>query len=351
MANKNKYDKYYVALGTPMKDDAFSIDYDAFRKHFKYFADSEDFVNAGGGIIVLPEAGEVFSMTRQEKQNLLKIAMEESHGQLPVFTGIASYNTAEIVVQAKDAQEIGVDGLFIMPPSGTIDITFAFDKFRNPYPFLNLAKAIAAEVDLPFIAHAVGPFDPKYGATFPIESIIKIAKEVPNFVGWKMMNSSIDNYLEVGYALREYEKETGHHIALLCAAAHLYYNAMTHNMIDGSVSCHWNYSRDENLKLINAWKAKDLAAMQKIWLDEGLWDLHYSMMSGIGLGGTRLHTDFKINTWLHGLIPNPFVRPPMVQPFKQEVTFYRDLRRKHNMVTISDEEINRVLEKLPSLGE
>lgn len=337
-------DAYYVALGTPLKDDGYTIDYDAFRKHVKHFTDCQDFIDIGGGIIVLPEAGEIFTMTWEEKEALIKIAVEEGKGKLPVVSGIFSYNTKVTVEEAKKTRDLGVDGLFIMPPGGTIDITCSLDKKNNPYAFLNLCQSIAAEVDLPFIAHAAGSVDAVYQSGYPTESVLKIVSECRNFVGWKMM-VPFAAYLKIAAALRDYEANGGQHVAILCAGAGWYFDAMNNRVMDGSVSCHWNYSRDENIRLIKAYQKGDFPEMQAAFIDSGLREIHNA--SGGEAWGMRLHSNFKVITWLKGLIPNPYVREPMVPPTKAEVCQFRDMLRKYGWSTISDEEINKVLDRLP----
>src|SRR5262245_26176471 len=61
----NKYDKMYVATVTPYKPGTEDIDYNAYRSFVRYFAQPK-FINANGGILVTPEAGEVFYLTTQE---------------------------------------------------------------------------------------------------------------------------------------------------------------------------------------------------------------------------------------------------------------------------------------------
>jgi dihydrodipicolinate synthase/N-acetylneuraminate lyase len=340
-----EFDRYYVALATPF-DEGGRIDVDAFRSLVRHFAHDERFA-AVGGVIVLPEAGEVFTLEVDEKRELITAALEEASGRLPVFAGVASYNTVQTVNQAVDAQALGVDGLFVMPPSGAMDISTAFDKYLNPYPFLDFARAIADAVDLPFIAHGAGPFDEKYGPGYPPSSVLEIVKAVPNFVGWKMLYTTTTAYLEVADALRAYEKETGRHVAVLCAGANFYLDAMRAQSIDGAVSCHWNYSRDENLALIDAWRRNDTEEMDRLWVEGGLFELHDVTTRGDGTStGTRLHSDFKVNAWLAGVIPNPFVRAPMVQPFRAEIVRLRDLRKKHDFPLIPDTDIDAVLAKL-----
>ena len=62
-----RWDRLYVALVLPYKDGGSGIDYDAYKSLIARFLDPK-FVDAGGGIIVNPEAGEIFYLSREEKR-------------------------------------------------------------------------------------------------------------------------------------------------------------------------------------------------------------------------------------------------------------------------------------------
>ena len=69
MAKKqdNKWDRIYTAVVVPYKSGTFEVDYDAYRKLIRYFLQPK-FVDAGGGIIVNPEAGEIFYLSLRGKE-------------------------------------------------------------------------------------------------------------------------------------------------------------------------------------------------------------------------------------------------------------------------------------------
>ena len=54
-----KFDRLYVALVTPMKEN-YAVDEPALRKLLQYFMQPK-FTEAGGAIIINPEAGELFA--------------------------------------------------------------------------------------------------------------------------------------------------------------------------------------------------------------------------------------------------------------------------------------------------
>ena len=123
--NVDKYVRHYVAAVTPFKEN-FAVDEAALRKHLRYFM-QPNFKDGGGALIINPEAGELFYLSREEKQRNVEIAMEECGGKVPVFAGVVDLRTEDAVKVAVDAKERGVDGLFLIPPIGMMDITTSWD--------------------------------------------------------------------------------------------------------------------------------------------------------------------------------------------------------------------------------
>lgn len=94
------------------------------------------------------------------------------------------------------------------------------------------------------------------------------------------------------------------------------------NMFDGTLSGFWNFAKEPMLEHLAAWDRNDLHSAREIW-DNGLSDLQ-EYIADMG----RLHVRYKTATWLRGLIPNPFMRPPMPKPKQSEIdTIYALLER------------------------
>jgi 4-hydroxy-tetrahydrodipicolinate synthase len=94
----------------------------------------------------------------------------------------------------------------------------------------------------------------------------------------------------------------------------------------------WNFAKEPMLAHLDAWDRRDVEAACKIW-DSGLADLH-EYVADMG----RLHIRYKTATWLRGLIPSPFMRPPMPKPMQVEIdTMYRMLKRL-NLSVIDEKE-------------
>ena len=125
---RNLSHRLYTALVLPLKDD--EIDESGLRKLVRYYAEHR--FSKVGGLIANPEAGEVSYLSRAEKRRVLKIVMEEAGGRLPVLAGTFGWTTKDAVEAAKDAKEHGVDGIFVIPPAGSMDVSVAWDAARYP---------------------------------------------------------------------------------------------------------------------------------------------------------------------------------------------------------------------------
>lgn len=68
------------------------------------------------GIILGGTLGEASVLTIEEKEKLVKFAVEKTAGNIPVVLNIAEGSTAEAVKQAAMAQQWGAKGLMLLPP-------------------------------------------------------------------------------------------------------------------------------------------------------------------------------------------------------------------------------------------
>jgi dihydrodipicolinate synthase/N-acetylneuraminate lyase len=302
----------YVAVLLPYKSD-FSVDEQAFRSYVRYFADDARFA-ADGGLCINPEAGEIFYLTREEKRRVLEIAMEEAHGKLPIIAGTWALTTRETVDTARDCKALGVDGIFVTPPGGAQDVTSCWDADTYPEVWLDQIIAQDRAVDLPIITHPVTGSRPPFFPGLPVDATLRICREVPNIVGWKM-TYMYDGFRIVAKGLRSLDKP----VAVLGALASRFHEYNATGMFDGTLSGFWTFAKEPMLDHLDAWQARDLDRACAIW-NGGLADLH-EYVADMG----RLHVRYKAATWLRGLIPNPFMREPMPKPKQQEIETLRRL--------------------------
>lgn len=67
------------------------------------------------GIVALGTVGENNSLAPDEKRSVLKSVVAAAAGRVPVVTGVSELTTANACQYARDAEEIGADGLMVLP--------------------------------------------------------------------------------------------------------------------------------------------------------------------------------------------------------------------------------------------
>ncbi|SIO28734.1 dihydrodipicolinate synthase family protein [Paraburkholderia phenazinium] len=314
--------RYYTALVLPTNSD-FTIDEGGLRRLTRYFM--QPGFREVGGLIVNPEAGEIFYLDRAEKRRAIEIVLDEANGEIPVFAGLYGSSTSDLLNVTRDAKAMGVDGIFVIPPGGAMDITYSWDANKYPEVWLDQIKEQDAAVDLPILTHPVAPPSPKFGVGLPLEPTLKICREVPNIIGWKM-TYSYDGYRVIARALREQTS-----VGIMGAPAHFFHEAQATGQMDGTVSGCWCYAMEPMLEHLDAWKRGDLEQARQIW-DSGLAALHEYIFSEWG----RVHVRYKVASWLRGLTSHPRMRPPMPEPRQEEISTIRQLLTALNLPLVGD---------------
>ncbi|MBL4773884.1 MAG: dihydrodipicolinate synthase family protein [Alcanivoracaceae bacterium] len=67
------------------------------------------------GIITLGTVGENYSLSAEEKRNVLAASKEVISGRVPLLSGVAENTTQLACEYAKDCKRIGIDGLMVLP--------------------------------------------------------------------------------------------------------------------------------------------------------------------------------------------------------------------------------------------
>lgn len=106
---KTDWEGVFPALMTEFTKDG-ALDIDATQKHIQSCLD------AGiTGLVMLGTLGENPSLTPDEKDQVLRAAVEVAGGKVPVLTGVAEYTTDFGIEFARRAEAAGVDGLMTLP--------------------------------------------------------------------------------------------------------------------------------------------------------------------------------------------------------------------------------------------
>lgn len=156
-----------VALVTPFKKD-FSVDVEALKKIVRY--------NIDGGVdylVVLGTTAESATLSKEEKEVVIRAIIEENQGELPLVLGIGGNNTQEVI---KELQ--------------TRDLS-AFTAILSVSPYYNKPsqegiyqhfKAIAQASPLPILLYNVPG---RTSSNMLPSTVIRLAKDCKNIIGIK----------------------------------------------------------------------------------------------------------------------------------------------------------------------
>jgi 4-hydroxy-tetrahydrodipicolinate synthase len=265
----------------------------------------------GGDLPVTPivnaEAGEIYTLDRDELVRNLQVAIEVAEG--PIVAGVVGRTSQEAIAVARDALECGASALFVLPPYGSGDITTSWNAARYPEVVASYLEKIAASVgDVPIVVHPTGPRTPEYGIGWPVETIREVLARVPTVAGWKM-TYSYDGYRRVARFLRAEAPQ----VAILPSSAVRYHENLASGQLDGACSGSFCYAMGPMLEHIRLWGAGEVAAATELW-QAGLAELHEFVYSDYA----RLHIRYKLATWLTGAISSPLMRDPLPAPSRAE---------------------------------
>ena len=96
------------------------------------------------GLILFGTVGECCSIDSDEKLELLKAAVAHVDGRVPLLTGVAEYTTSLACRFAAAAEDVGVDGLMLLPA-----MVYKSDSRETITHFRSVAQA----VDLPIMCY------------------------------------------------------------------------------------------------------------------------------------------------------------------------------------------------------
>jgi len=105
-----KWEGIYPAMLSPFDENG-NLDFDMFGKNIEAQLD-------GGvhGLIIAGSLGEASVLSTEEKYDLLKYALKVVNGRVPVLLNIAENTTADAIKVAQTSEELGADGLMLLPP-------------------------------------------------------------------------------------------------------------------------------------------------------------------------------------------------------------------------------------------
>jgi 4-hydroxy-tetrahydrodipicolinate synthase len=130
------------------------------------------------GMIMLGTVGENCSLEPSEKLDVLKMAIEQIGGRVPVLTGVAECSTKLACGFASQAARLGVDGLMVLP-----GMVYKSDPRETMAHF----RAVAKATDLPIMCYN-NPVS--YGVDITPPMFAELADE-PRFVAVKESSENV----------------------------------------------------------------------------------------------------------------------------------------------------------------
>jgi 4-hydroxy-tetrahydrodipicolinate synthase len=161
------------AIVTPMLEDG-GLDLPAFRKLIDWHIEE-----GTDGLVVVGTSGESATLTVEEHVLMIKTAVEQVAGRIPVIAGAGGNSTAEAVVLTERAKAVGADA--------TLQVVPYYNKPTQEGMYRHF-KTIAEAVDLPVILYNVPG---RTVADMSNETILRLA-QVPGIVGVKDATGNID---------------------------------------------------------------------------------------------------------------------------------------------------------------
>jgi 4-hydroxy-tetrahydrodipicolinate synthase len=162
-----------VALVTPMHEDG-SVDYPTLRKLIDWHvAEGTDCIGVVG------TTGESPTVNVQEHCEIIRVAVDQAAGRVPVMAGCGANSTSEAIELAKFAKEVGADCQLQVVPY--------YNKPTQEGQYLHF-KAIAQAVELPMVLYNVPG---RSVADMAHDTVLRLAK-VPGIVGIKEATGNIE---------------------------------------------------------------------------------------------------------------------------------------------------------------
>jgi dihydrodipicolinate synthase/N-acetylneuraminate lyase len=290
------------------------VDLEAYREHLRFLLRYPISALCIGG-----HAGETECLTMDERLRVLRVAVEESGGRIPVMGGVIADSTWSAIDQAQQLKEHGADVALVCPPN-----IVGWDAETADAMLVEHCRAIDSEVGLPFVVYG-GPGDRSSCRIMP-KTFTALATRCENLVGMKIAVRGIatgeNSFADCVAALKTAQAQTGREVAPLIAGDANLLGALDAGAA-GTINACESVRVDDNTKLYAAYQAGDKAVAQSLaerWRQAA--DVIYGLR--IGRSFTYFHYRFKIATWMLGRIPNPAMRLPQVPPPQDEIAMLAD---------------------------
>lgn len=167
------------AIPTPFDENGVNIK--ELKKFLKFQIE-----NKIDALIVCGTTGESSTMTREEKIEVIKCALEVSNGKVPIIAGTGSNNTKEAVEMSKIAEDLGVDGVLLVTPY--------YNKTTQDGLIAHY-KLIADNINIPIILYNIPS---RTGLNINPETCLELSK-INNIIAIKEASGNISQVAQIAH--------------------------------------------------------------------------------------------------------------------------------------------------------
>lgn len=172
------YKGSYVAIVTPFKND--NLDENGLRKNINFLL-----AKGSSGIVACATTGESPSLTDDEFEKVIKIAVEETGKKVPVIAGAGTNSTYKTLDLIHKAEEYGAQGALVVTPY--------YNKPTQDGLYQHYRK-VSEESSIPIIVYNVPS---RTGSNILPQTVAQLAKDCDNIVGIKEASGSLDQVSEI----------------------------------------------------------------------------------------------------------------------------------------------------------
>lgn len=172
-----------TAIATPFTKDG--INFEEFEKLLE-----DQIKNKIDAIIICGTTGESSTMSKEEKKELIKFAVEKINKRTKAIIGTGSNNTKEAVEMSKYAEQVGADGLLVVTP---------YYNKTTQKGLIEHYKTIANSVKIPIIMYSVPS---RTGVNIEPNTCFELSK-IDNIVGIKEASGDISQVAKIASLCKE----------------------------------------------------------------------------------------------------------------------------------------------------
>lgn len=167
-----------VAIVTPFTNG--KLDQKKFRELIEF-----QIKNGTSGIVPCGTTGESATLSFEEHDRVIEIAVEQTNKRVPVIAGTGSNSTQEAIMLTQHAAKTGADASLQVSP------------YYNRPPQKGLYehfKAVADSVDIPIILYNIAS---RTGVNIEVDTIARLAKDCKNIVAVKEASGNLDQMAHI----------------------------------------------------------------------------------------------------------------------------------------------------------